>query len=300
MRRIATVALALPMLLAPAVAVAAKKKPVVPATPGTPVSAAQQTVQVNGPAGTTGTATATCPKGTQVLSGGWNQIGGTNASAIEVYQSVRSGKRAWRVSGIMVGSAPAPKITLIGYAYCRAQAPLVQRSVTTPIPLINNDFNGATVTTKCPKGMAVVSGGFSIPQPTTTTAGFVHQSSRQSGRVWSATASIATVDGTPSQSLTAVAYCSRTTVYSLRKNTVPGPPTTTATFPVSVNSPKCKPMASGGFRAPSTFTGNTATSLVPIITENRRLGKSGPWRAGTIYPGTATDTTTLTSSGYCG
>lgn len=113
----------------------------------------------------------------------------------------------------MIGSAPAPKITLIGYPYCRAQDLLIRRSVTTPIPLINNDYNGATVTVKCPKGLAVVS---------------------------------------------------------------------------------------GGFRAPSVFTGSLATSTVPVVIENRRLGKSGPWRASTLYGGTATDTTTLTASGYCG
>jgi hypothetical protein len=55
-------------------------------------------------------------------------------------------------------------------------------------------------------------------------------------------------------------------------------------------------MISGGFRSPSVIA-TPAPSTIPVITESRRLGTSGPWKVSALFGGTAA--TTLTASAYC-
>jgi hypothetical protein len=302
MRRIVTLAVALPIALAPAAASAATKE-VAPPTGTGPVKAAQATKFVSGPPATIGSATATCPKGTQVVSGGWNIPGASKTAYMAIHESVKAGKRAWRVTGVLGGTTPTVKATLIAYAYCRTGVALKQRSTTGQIPLINNDFNGGTTNGPCPKGTSVVSGGFSIPPQTPSTAGFVHQSSRQNARTWSVTVTAATVDATPAIPVAVTAYCGAGKPPPTKKTTVNAPPApqTSATVPITANSPKCPvAMLGGGFRSPSVLYTPPAVSLVPIVVEARRPGKKGPFRSSILYAGNATDTTTLTSTGYCG
>lgn len=292
------------MLLLPATAMAAKKAP---------VKAAQTTVKVNGNGGTTGSATATCPKKTVPVAGGWNSPGSVRQSVLTTYESVRSGVRGWRVSAVINGFVTPPatqfKLNLTAYAYCRAGKPLRPQTKVLAVPLVQNDFNGGTATAKCPKGTVAVSGGFQIPVPNTATAGWVHQSSRQSTRSWSVTASFGTSVSTPSINVTAIAYCAPGTAPGTKKTTVPAPPSDTPPggFPPTPNapptvakSPKCGgglQMIAGGFRSPSIFATPQA-STIPFIYESRRLGSSGPWKVSMFNPGA--NATTLTTVGYCG
>jgi hypothetical protein len=301
-------ALAVAMLLSPATAGAAKKAP--PEQPSGPVNAAQTTVKVNGNGGTTGTATATCPKGQTPIAGGWNSPGSVRQSFITVYASTRSGKRSWTVSGVINGFVTPPatqwKLNLTAYAYCRVGAPLKSQTKVVSLPLIQNNTAFVTATAKCPKGTSALSGGFLIPAPNTNTAGWVHQSSRQSARSWSASVSAATANSQPSLSMTTIAYCAPgTTPGTAKKTTVPAPPSDTVQGTITPNapptvakSPKCPNMVGGGFRAPSVTTGTLSADSIPFIYESRRLGKNGPWQTSMFNSGA--NATTLTSVGYCG
>jgi hypothetical protein len=302
---IVTVAFA---LLMPASAAAAE--PV--QQPSGPVKAAQTTVKVNGNGGTTGSATATCPKGQTPIAGGWNSPGSVRQSFLTVYASTRSGKRAWTVSAVINGFVTPPatqwKLNLTAYAYCRAGPALKQQVKTAALPLVQNDFAFLTVTAKCPKGTNALSGGFRIPAANTGTAGWVHQSSRKSARSWSASVTAgAGASSPPSLPVTTIAYCapgtspgtsSKTTVPAAPSDTPPGALFPTPGAPPTVaKSPKCSNMIGGGFRSPSVVA-TPAASSVPFIYESRRLGKSGPWRTSMFNPGI--NPTTLTSVGYCG
>ena len=307
MRRGFLIAVAVPMLLSPALAEAAKK-PAEP--PSGPVNAAQTTVKVNGNGGTTGTAVATCPKGQTPIAGGWNQPGSVRQSVLTVYASTRSGKRSWTVSAVINGFVTPPqtqwKLNLTAYAYCRAGAALKQQVKTASLPLVQNDGAFITATAKCPKATSALSGGFRIPTPNTGTAGWVHQSSRQTARSWSASVTAFTVVSQPSLPVTTIAYCAPgTTPGTTKKTTVPAPPSDTppgvitpGAPPIVAKSPKCSNMIGGGFRSPSVINTPAAGSTIPFIYESRRLGRKGPWQTSMFNPGT--NPTTLTSVGYCG
>lgn len=281
-----------------------------PAQPSGPVNAAQTTVKVNGNGGTTGTATATCPKGQVPIGGGFNSPGSVRQSFITVYSSTRSGKRGWTVSGVINGFVTPPatqfKLNLTAYAYCRVGAPLKSQTKTVSLPLIQNNFAFVTATAKCPKGTSALSGGFQIPTPNNSTAGWVHQSSRQSARSWSASVSAATTNSTPSLQMTTIAYCQPgTTLGATKKVTVPAPLSDTVQGTITPNapptvakSPKCSNMVGGGFRSPSVFTTPAGASSIPFIYESRRLGRKGPWQTSMFNQGS--NATTLTSAGYCG
>jgi hypothetical protein len=75
------------------------------------------TVDLTGARGTSGTATTHCPRGTQVISGGWS---GTPASYIGgslLRESGRAPKRGWRVGGVKINALGIhPKLT--AHAYC--------------------------------------------------------------------------------------------------------------------------------------------------------------------------------------
>jgi hypothetical protein len=280
------------LLVLPAAAGAAKadSKP----APSAPVTSRLASVKINGPAGTLGGATATCPKGTTAVSGGFNTSPATSQSALSTYQSTRVGARSWQVLVVITTSLANAKENLTVYAYCRPGATLKRRSVTTALPLLNNDFAAATVSAACPKGTNVISGGYSIPPPTQTTAGFVHQSSRKNARTWSTTVTAGTGVATPSLLITTTAYCEKADAPDIRKataNVTGGQPAAT-----SVKTSKCTQMISGGFRSPSVIA-TPAPSTIPVITESRRLGTAGPWKVSALFGGTAS--TTLTSSAYC-
>jgi hypothetical protein len=68
--------------------------------------------------GGNGTATATCPKGTRVISGGFDQpdFAPPGTGILAPVDSLKAGKRGWRVTAHNYGPAPADE--LVAYAYC--------------------------------------------------------------------------------------------------------------------------------------------------------------------------------------
>lgn len=151
----------------------------------------------------TGAATATCPAGTEVISGGFDNpdfrwTGDYEKSnRIVPYISRKSGPRSWTVEAANGGGANG---TLVAYAYCQDEATLrtKRKSVTFAAPV--DSVREESAVAKCGRGQRVVSGGFKLTglEPTLVA------SRKVGGRRWKASASV----GYPGQAtLKVYAYC---------------------------------------------------------------------------------------------
>lgn len=121
-----------------------------------PTSAPHKTVFVK--PGETRTATARCPKGSVLLSGGFQRTNFRTPSGNYPTESRAVGTRAWRVSGSAFG-ADGGELTSI--AYCdRSKRPILTEvsSASFAVPSL---ALGTATTPSCPKGRTMTSGGFS-------------------------------------------------------------------------------------------------------------------------------------------
>jgi hypothetical protein len=123
------------------------------------VKGVSQSAEVGaGPA--TVSATATCPKGTRAVGGGFDL--GTNttsgpATLMLPVESRRAGARSWTATGY--DATPSPR-TITTYAYCaRAKVTEATRSEVLPGPRFSTAISDAS---GCPKGGRVASGGFTL------------------------------------------------------------------------------------------------------------------------------------------
>jgi hypothetical protein len=115
----------------------------------------------------TATATAHCPEGTQVFAGGFQRTNfttpGVAHDGIEyggdyITESRAVGTDAWRVSGAATG-INGGELTAI--AYCAEDPSLPVEEVSTSVTI--DEGNAASATTpRCPKGRALIAGGFSF------------------------------------------------------------------------------------------------------------------------------------------
>jgi hypothetical protein len=149
--------------------------------------------------GETKTATARCPRGQQLMSGGFQRTDFLDDGGNYVTESRAIESNAWRVSGHAYG-AFGGELTAI--AYCvRSKTPLVSEvSASVPLPL----GAAATATTPpCPPGGRLTFGGFSAngSDQTFFSAGTINDDG-----TWSAT-SFGFFG--PAPSLTAYGYCLR-------------------------------------------------------------------------------------------
>ena len=136
--------------------------------------------------GEKGTVTATCPKGTRVVGGGFRDQTdpGTDAIAIP-YESRRTGKRTWRSGGISQGSAP---VQLQAVGFCLPASEKLKKLKTKKKTVAGPVNNGQLVTATakgCPrkKRGGALAGGFLV----SFGAGgdqLAIQESRRLGRRW--------------------------------------------------------------------------------------------------------------------
>ena len=151
-------------------------------------------------------AVAVCPKGTIALSGGW-RTRSPKEGAVSVEESLRQGKRSWRVSGRVVITSPIDKPhKLIAFATCReGEAPSAVREFTEQTA--GGGFFGTwQLGATCPAGRYAVAGGFATSLPS---SGAVTGSYRVGLTRWVTQLSAPSADPASQVPLRTVAYCVR-------------------------------------------------------------------------------------------
>jgi hypothetical protein len=120
-----------------------------------PTAAPHRTVFIR--PGQTKTATARCPGGTQLFSGGFQRTDFRSPNGSYVTESRAVGTRAWRVTGSAFGTLGG-ELTAIAHCSRDRSLPITEVSASVPLPA----RAAATATTPpCPGGRRLTSGGFS-------------------------------------------------------------------------------------------------------------------------------------------
>jgi hypothetical protein len=160
------------------------------------VRSAQVTIPAGAPTAVLGAATATCPKGSTAVSGGFAGSRGPDVD-IRPYESRLTGKRTWTASAYSFGSASG---TLTTQVSCQKKGgKLKAASATTSVA--GNSTGTAKAT--CKKGLRSLSGGFLAESSLTDINPFA--SFKEGNRGWR----VSGLNGGPTQAgdLTAYAYC---------------------------------------------------------------------------------------------
>jgi hypothetical protein len=120
-----------------------------------PTAAPHRTVFIR--PGQTKTATARCPGGTKLFSGGFQRTDFRSPNGSYVTESRAVGTKAWRVSGSAFGTIGGE---LTAIAHCARDKSLPITEVSASVPLAAGASATAT-TPPCPPGRRLTSGGFS-------------------------------------------------------------------------------------------------------------------------------------------
>ena len=108
--------------------------------------------------GQTKSATATCPKGQVLFSGGFQRTNFVRHGGNYITENRAVGTRAWKVTATAFGSFGGE---LTSIAYCvREKKPLLTTVTSPGVPVGNKQLARAT-TPACPKGRKLTAGGFS-------------------------------------------------------------------------------------------------------------------------------------------
>ena len=238
------------------------------AQPAYALTTATKSTPLTGMQSSVASVTATCPPGTNIISGGFEarEATGDPSSAI-VYQSKRIGTRSWIVSAIE-GTIIGLPGTLTVSAYCDPKAPEAKQ--------VSEDqhlgsFEVGTSQANCPKGKKATAGGFFVADtPDFMQFGQIVSSFRSGKRSWSATGANEEAADTH---VTSLAYCTGG-VNKTKAETGPG-----ASFDSSPSasdrSPKCPKspgVRSGGFKT------DPGGSPEYTVFQSRRQGRT--WIAG--------------------
>lgn len=249
-------------------------------------------------AGSVGSAQANCPHGTVAISGGFGQTPAANLGDghyVNVFDSRRSGSRAWKVSGVQYGGQAS---TLTAYAYCRAMKK--PKQVAKSFPLLAPARNEATAVATCPSGLKPISGGFSVPQPVVGgSSTFLTDAEIFGKHQWVVTGVRSSTSAASNGQVTAYAYCVKGKRPKQKIRTVSGLSKITPKAPFASDTSTCpkktRPV-SGGLRAPYTQTG--PNRAVPVVTDSLRIGNA--WRVAALPFGGADDIpVSLSSIVYC-
>lgn len=263
------------VLLVPAEAGAAKKKP----KPNLgPVSTVSAVGPVAAAPGAVSTATATCPAGTKAIGGGYAAPFGPAAGGMVVIESYRSGDRSWTATGASTSGSAATTVE----AYCRKTTKAVA-DVVSAVTLPAVPAATAATAATCPPGSKLVSGGFQGSRTAGTAFAFPLTSLSASAGVWSVLG--INTSASSAQTMVAHAYC----VPGIRQPKVLSAVATSVLAPAgspgSATSPKCpkpkkpkkgkkKPprrrLSGGGFSVPP-----PPATPIPAVTDSRISG--GAW-----------------------
>ena len=153
-------------------------------------------------------ATATCPKRSRAVGGGFAVPAPRTGYSPLVFESQKVGQRGWRASAQMGQDAPFDPITIAVDVYCRRGAPKTA-TVASTVPTVDASafhLNGPATSASCPSNRRLTGGGFSTPPPLSSIgAANSMRRSEPTGNSWT---SEVESDNAPS-SLTSYAYCAR-------------------------------------------------------------------------------------------
>jgi hypothetical protein len=259
------------------------------------VSTRSSTASGTGPSALV-TATATCPKGTKAVGGGF-LISPPNPGLGFlglVYESQKVGQGSWRVSAQNLNVGPPQLLTVTADAYCRKGVPSTT-TVSATISQPATSQTGPPAVAACTGKSKAVAGGF-VSTPPIVGPGATHimtDSLRTGSKTWLAQA--LSGPGAPN-TVTSHAYCAKGKLPAAVASTSPPNSTPDA---ISTATATCKgkkkKLLMGGF---SEGNVSSAPNSYLLPTESRRLPPNS-WRATGYKVGNASGVT-LTSSAYCG
>ena len=235
------------------------------------------------------TATASCPSGTEAVSGGFAAPGFDpqfNGASIIPFGSRRTGRDQWTVDAKNFGATSG---TMSSYVYCDGHEPgLVKATKTTSIA---SETNGSAAA-KCPRGSEAFSGGWQSPKGVTgDNAFFAFTSKRASDRKWKVTAF--NDDNTNAHDLKVFAYCDESQpglVERAKSTTVAGGVKTS----LAPKCPKGGQAVSGGFES---ATVNTQFDAAFTVTSRRT--SSATWKTSAYGNGDPATDSPITAFVYC-
>jgi hypothetical protein len=235
------------------------------------------------------TATASCPSGSEAVSGGFSAPGFDpqfkGASNIP-FGSRRTGDDGWTVDGKNFGMTSG---TMFSYAYCDTHEPNL--AVATKTRTIAGAANGSTAAT-CPRGSEAVSGGWQSPKNVTgDDAFFAFTSKRLSDRKWKVTAF--NDDNANAHNLKVFAYCDKRQpgLTERSKSTTVALGVKTS---LDVKCPNGRQAVSGGFQSAAVDQPFDAA----FTFTSRRMSPS-TWRTSSYGNGTSTTDRPITALAYC-
>jgi hypothetical protein len=141
-----------------------------------PVSESVTAQTVNDSGDENARVTATCPRGTRLLFGGYDQ-GRAPPGDMYIAAAERLAPRRWRVEAVNYGDPTS----LTALAYCSARAPAVT-TVTRQTTIPAGD-NTATLRPRCPRGRRVLFGGFRV-EASNDTLGLLNRLLKGGPRRW--------------------------------------------------------------------------------------------------------------------
>jgi hypothetical protein len=234
------------------------------------------------------TATARCPKGTRVVSGGYTTTAPALPSSwLNVHESQRVGSGQWRVSAAQHFGGSA---SLTAYAYCQAfKGKIVARSAQAALPATAND--GVVAQAICPGKTKAISGGFSTEPSSATDSSLITRSIAAFGNRWIADAT--RLSGTAARTLNSHVYCANAKVKNRSATVAVVAPANAGHTATTPKCPKGKSARGGGFAtsAPVGGLGNAA-----LVYESRRAGAA--WST-SAAASSGTTAITLQTGAYC-
>lgn len=108
-------------------------------------------------------AIARCPKGQQLITGGFQRTNFGSDGGDWVTESQAEGTNAWKVTGsAYIGSGTTGGGELTAIAYCsKAKGPILTEVASTPVPVAAN-MNATATTPACPDGLRLTTTGFAL------------------------------------------------------------------------------------------------------------------------------------------
>jgi hypothetical protein len=240
-----------------------------------------------------GTATATCPRKTVAVGGGFSvtppTIGSVTALGIP-FESVKVGQNQWRAS-VQQSTSGSGSILLSTFVYCRRGAPRTS-TATGSIPVESSSGTGNTALASCPGGRKAIAGGFSMPPPVGPSSVSIIADTLRAGLSGWQTRALSGQGTT----LTSIAYCAKQKK-APKEVAAPAAPTITNGAPITATATCLGKVraGAGGFSTPG--SANPSGFLV-FMYESVSIGTG--WRSSGVYLVTGSPTIgNLNSYGYC-